>query len=921
MLLQKTSFHLRLFSITALLLNLIGASIPQPVQAKAATVVTTPNPILFVTQVPIREDFTTIGSVFGNHTGEMQSVGRGGDLWMRYPNGTLKNLTQTAGYGSTGAAGFQNHTAIAVRDPSVYWDGTKALFSMVIGAPEAQDTEGTYYWQIYEVTGLNLVTQSITKVANQPTNFNNVSPIYGTDDRIIFTSDRPRNGAAHLYPQRDEYESSPTVTGLWSLNPTTGDLFLMNHAPSGDFTPIIDSFGRVVFTQWDHLERDSKADIDKYSGGTFGTFNWSNESASAVVLNSRAEIYPEPRATQEAAPNTNVHSLNQFFPWQINEDGTMSETLNHVGRHELSHNFFPSFTNDPNLKVFYSETSGRNYLYNFLQIKEDPKNPGKYFGVDAPRLRTHAAGQIISIMAPPTLDADHISINYVTHRDTSDYTSTPTANHSGLYRDPLPLSDGTLIAAHTAQTDKEAETGTTSIYDFRLKTVTLSGNGFYTASQVLTSGISKTVSYWDRQYWMTFSGNLWELQPVEVRARTRPTRLTPTLGAPEQQIFNQQGVNVAQFQTYLRQNNLALIVGHNVTTRDDADLQQPFNLRVPNGVQTLGTSGTIYDVKYLQLFQADQLRSFFAGLPAPKPGRRVLAQLMHDAGPLSLNPPVGAGPSASVLLGTDGSMAAFVPARRAMTWQLTNPAGGSVVRERYWLTMQPGEIRVCGSCHGVNVKDQAGSVPPVNPPLALAGLLQRWKSLVLKPSVTFTTSSVSTADGWILESGENSNVGGSLNAAATIFYLGDNAVNRQYRSILHFNTSALPDTAVITSVTLKIKKQGLVGTNPFTTHGKLLVDIRANFFGAAVALALNDFQAAAGSAGAGSFGTTPTDNWYSAVLNSAAYPSVSRTGTTQFRLRFTLDDNNDKGADSLAFYSGNAPAASRPQLIIKYYIP
>ena len=38
-------------------------------------------------------------------------------------------------------------------------------------------------------------------------------------------------------------------------------------------------------------------------------------------------------------------------------------------------------------------------------------------------------------------------------------------------------------------------------------------------------------------------------------------------------------------------------------------------------------------------------------------------------------------------------MAAFVPARRAMTWQLTDPAGAPVVRERYWLTFQPGEIR------------------------------------------------------------------------------------------------------------------------------------------------------------------------------------------------------------------------------------
>ncbi len=611
---HKPFFQLRLFSIFALLLNIIGATIPQPVQAKAAAVVTTPNPILFVTQVPIREDFTTIGSVFGNHSAEMESVGRGGDLWIRYPNGTLKNLTAAAGFGSTGAAGFQDHNAIAVRDPSVYWDGTKALFSMVIGAPEAQNAWQDYYWQIYEVSGLNLSNQTITKVPNQPANFNNISPIYGTDDRIIFTSDRPRDGSAHLYPQRDEYENAPTVTGLWSLNPGTGDLFLMNHAPSGDFNPIVDSFGRVVFIQWDHLERDSKADLDKYDDGTYGTFNWSNESASATVLNSRAEIFPEPRAPEEAAANMNPHQLNQFFPWQIHEDGTESETLNHVGRQELSHNFLPSFKDDLNLKEFFSETSGRNYLFNFLQIKEDPATPGKYYGIDAPRLRTHASGQIISIMAPPTLNADSMSITYVTHRDTQDYANPASTNDPGHYRDPLPLSNGTLIAAYTSQNDQEAGSGN-SIYDFRLMTVTNTGS-FYKANQALTTGIAKTVSYWDRQYWITYSGNLWELQPVEVRARTRPAKLTTPLDAPEQQVFAQAGVDVAQFQTYMRQNNLALIVAHNVTTRDDIDRQQPYNLRIPGGVQTLGASGKIYDIQFLQLLQADQPISCAAFLQA-----------------------------------------------------------------------------------------------------------------------------------------------------------------------------------------------------------------------------------------------------------------------------------------------------------------
>jgi hypothetical protein len=103
----------------------------------------------------------------------------------------------------------------------------------------------------------------------------------------------------------------------------------------------------------------------------------------------------------------------------------------------------------------------------------------------------------------------------------------------------------------------------------------------------------------------------------------------------------------------------------------------------------------------------------------------VLAQVMHEAA--ASNPPI-IGPQGSVALGLDGSMAAFVPAQRAMTWQLTDDSGEGVVRERYWVTFQPGEIRVCASCHGLSEVDQAGNGAPQNAPQALLTLLQFWQS-------------------------------------------------------------------------------------------------------------------------------------------------------------------------------------------------
>ncbi|MEM7332733.1 MAG: hypothetical protein AAF490_11645, partial [Chloroflexota bacterium] len=88
----------------------------------------------------------------------------------------------------------------------------------------------------------------------------------------------------------------------------------------------------------------------------------------------------------------------------------------------------------------------------------------------------------------------------------------------------------------------------------------------------------------------------------------------------------------------------------------------------------------------------------------------------------AFNPPSN-GPTSSVAIGQDGSMAALVPTQRALTWQLTDDAGNTVVAERYWLTFQAGEIRVCASCHGLSDLDQVGQGHPQNSPEALGTLL------------------------------------------------------------------------------------------------------------------------------------------------------------------------------------------------------
>jgi hypothetical protein len=179
-------------------------------------------------------------------------------------------------------------------------------------------------------------------------------------------------------------------------------------------------------------------------------------------------------------------------------------------------------------------------------------------------------------------------------------------------------------------------------------------------------------------------------------------------------------------------------------------------------------------------------------------------------------------------------------------------------------------------------------------------------------------NSVAAQDGHVLESSETSSRGGSYNSNYVVFYIGDDPSNKQYRGILSFDTKDLPDNAIITSATLKIKQFSTVGTNPFTTHGSLVVDIKKPSFGTNASLAKSDFEASAGLSGVAAFDPIPTDSWYTATLGSAAFSQINLTGTTQFRLAFTLDDNNDSDSDYIMLYSGDS-STNQPQLTVEYY--
>lgn len=198
-------------------------------------------------------------------------------------------------------------------------------------------------------------------------------------------------------------------------------------------------------------------------------------------------------------------------------------------------------------------------------------------------------------------------------------------------------------------------------------------------------------------------------------------------------------------------------------------------------------------------------------------------------------------------------------------------------------------------------------------------------SLVNGPKYTLDRNnqftSLAAQDGWLLETSELSVQGGGLNQLGNL-QIGDDGSNRQFRSLISFNTAGIPDNAVIVRVSLKIYKIGFVGTDPFRTHGSLVLDIKNGFFGASNLLQAGDFQATPTKSAINSFAPMSSAvGWYQVTMIPLNYTLINKSGTTQFRLRFGLDDNNDRGADYAIFSAGDGPLATRPMLVVEYTLP
>jgi hypothetical protein len=254
-------------------------------------------------------------------------------------------------------------------------------------------------------------------------------------------------------------------------------------------------------------------------------------------------------------------------------------------------------------------------------------------------------------------------------------------------------------------------------------------------------------------------------------------------------------------------------------------------------------------------------------------------------------------------------------------YSITGVSPASGYSDTYTVTAATGRFNGTLRLDAINdgsIKDLA-STP-------LAGGYETGEAYTITKKYILNLKSTGSQDGWVLESGLDTNQGGTMDKVTGMYLnLGDDAAKKQYRSILSFATgAALHDTAIITKVTLKVKQFKIYGTgNPVSLFGGFMADIKKGFFGT-TALQAADWQTTANKT-VGPFKVNPVSGWYTLNLPSTTYTYINKlatsSGLTQIRLRFNTKYNNNTIANYLALYSGNAGAAYRPQLIVEYYVP
>jgi hypothetical protein len=155
--------------------------------------------------------------------------------------------------------------------------------------------------------------------------------------------------------------------------------------------------------------------------------------------------------------------------------------------------------------------------------------------------------------------------------------------------------------------------------------------------------------------------------------------------------------------------------------------------------------------------------------------------------------------------------------------------------------------------------------------------------------VTVTFSNEDSNDGYV-----KANADGSAPAVGTLEALSGLAIGRGTdakfnRSVLSFDTAAIPDGATITSASVSVTYRSASGdpwSNP--AGNTLLVDVRNGCLGACT-IETGDWAAIATAAAAAQVPAFSGGSQQSTVFSAAGLAAINRAGRTQLRLRFSAN--------------------------------
>jgi len=193
----------------------------------------------------------------------------------------------------------------------------------------------------------------------------------------------------------------------------------------------------------------------------------------------------------------------------------------------------------------------------------------------------------------------------------------------------------------------------------------------------------------------------------------------------------------------------------------------------------------------------------------------------------------------------------------------------------------------------------------------------------LAASGVATFRSTAKYDGYVREYLDDYWFGNITNSGANTIYVGDDAGKRLLVGILDFDTSALPDTAVISYAVLEMRVASLNQRygDPYTALGDVNADIVTPYFGYSPSLEPIDFEwPSDGWVGVFSW-TYKANTWVYLEVDPFYFSSINVADRTQFKVYF-WDDNDDSLPQGITFYSGNMRITSeRPKRTVYYDVP